>query len=42
VGRATVAKLQLNRQGVVNLRFALRLVDMHPPDEATEQSLFDR
>lgn len=30
-GRATVEKLQLNREGVVNLRRALRIVGEHPP-----------
>ncbi|MEZ4863530.1 MAG: HNH endonuclease signature motif containing protein [Caldilineaceae bacterium] len=31
IGRATVDALQLNRDGVVNLRRLLRLVDKHPP-----------
>lgn len=31
MGRATVAKLALNRAGVVNLRTALRRIDKHPP-----------
>lgn len=31
IGRATIIKLQLNREGVVNLRQLLRLVDKHPP-----------
>ena len=30
-GRATVAKLRLNRAGVVNLRTVLRGIDEHPP-----------
>jgi hypothetical protein len=30
-GRATVAKLQLNREGVVNLRRVLQAVGRHPP-----------
>ena len=30
-GRATVDKLQLNREGVVNLRRVLFLADEHPP-----------
>lgn len=30
-GRATVEKLQLNRDGVVNLRSALRTIYLHPP-----------
>lgn len=32
-GRATVEKLQLNREGVVNLRRVLRIVGQHPPPE---------
>jgi hypothetical protein len=31
-GRATVERLQLNREGVVNLRQLLRAVDRHPPN----------
>lgn len=31
VGRATVAKLQLNRQSVVNLREVLAEIGKHPP-----------
>jgi 5-methylcytosine-specific restriction endonuclease McrA len=31
IGRATVAKLELNREGVVNLRRVLRSVGEHPP-----------
>lgn len=34
-GRATVAKLQLNRDGVVNLRRVLRTMNQHPPAEET-------
>lgn len=30
-GRATIEKLQLNREGVVNLRRVLFLADEHPP-----------
>ncbi|MBE9064040.1 hypothetical protein [cf. Phormidesmis sp. LEGE 11477] len=30
-GRATVATLELNRTGVVNLRLLLRSVGLHPP-----------
>ena len=30
-GRATVARLQLNREGVVNLRRLLRRIGKHPP-----------
>ena len=30
-GRATVAKLALNREGVVNLRRLLTLISLHPP-----------
>lgn len=33
VGRATVSKLRLNRDGVVNLRQALVLLDEHPPSD---------
>lgn len=32
-GRATVERLQLNREGVVNLRRALRLINEHPPQQ---------
>ncbi len=32
-GRATVDALHLNREGVVNLRRALHLIDCHPPAE---------
>lgn len=31
-GRATVVRLQLNREGVVNLRRLLRASNLHPPD----------
>lgn len=31
IGRATVEKLQLNREGVVNLRRVLHAIDEHPP-----------
>jgi HNH endonuclease len=30
-GRATIVRLQLNREGVVNLRRVLRASDLHPP-----------
>jgi hypothetical protein len=30
-GRATVNRLQLNREGVVNLRRVLHLIQQHPP-----------
>jgi len=32
-GRATVEALRLNRENVVNLRWALRAVGKHPPQE---------
>jgi hypothetical protein len=32
-GRATVEELQLNREGLVNLRRAVRAVGAHPPPE---------
>jgi hypothetical protein len=35
-GRATVEKLQLNRECVVNLRRALRAYERHPPEEPVE------
>ncbi len=31
IGRATVDRLRLNREGVVNLRQALSSIDQHPP-----------
>jgi hypothetical protein len=31
-GRATIIRLQLNREGVVNLRRVLRANNLHPPD----------
>ena len=31
-GRATIVRLQLNREGVVNLRELLREENLHPPD----------
>lgn len=31
VGRATIERLQLNREGVINLRLVLSRVDRHPP-----------
>jgi len=30
-GRATIAALRLNREGVINLRRALKLEGKHPP-----------
>jgi hypothetical protein len=36
IGRATVKKLKLNREGLVNLRRALRATGEHPPREAPE------
>lgn len=37
-GRATIAALMLNRTGVVNLRWALFLLGLHPPkDESVER-----
>jgi hypothetical protein len=33
LGRATVVRLHLNREGVVNLRLVLRTVHEHPPTE---------
>lgn len=32
-GRATIERLQLNREGVVNLRHVLGIVGQHPPPE---------
>jgi hypothetical protein len=31
-GRATIVRLQLNREGVVNLRQLLREKNLHPPN----------
>lgn len=31
IGRATIERLQLNRKGVVNLRYLLSLMGKHPP-----------
>jgi len=31
IGRATIERLELNRQGVINLRRALSKLDKHPP-----------
>ena len=31
-GRATVAALKLNREGVINLRYLLTFIGKHPPD----------
>jgi hypothetical protein len=35
-GRATIARLQLNREGVVNLRRLLRSNGLHPPDSKVD------
>lgn len=32
-GRATIHVLQLNREGLMNLRWALRAINRHPPEE---------
>ncbi len=32
IGRATVALLQTNREGVINMRRVLAVMDEHPPD----------
>jgi hypothetical protein len=40
-GRATIAKLRLNRRGVVNLRRALRLIGEHPPPEGAGEDVSD-
>ena len=32
IGRATVALLQTNREGVINMRRVLAIMDEHPPD----------
>jgi len=37
-GRATAETLQMNREGVVNLRRALYIIGEHPPDEPQEQN----
>jgi hypothetical protein len=37
IGRATVARLQLNRPGPPNIRAALRLLNLYPPDKDTIQ-----
>ncbi len=36
MGRATIDTLQMNREGVVNLRRALYIIGEHPPDEPQE------
>ena len=36
-GRATLTALHLNRPAVVNLRYVLFLVGVHPPDETINQ-----
>ena len=33
IGRATVARLQTNREGVINVRQVLAIMDEHPPDD---------
>jgi hypothetical protein len=35
-GRATVERLQLNREGVVNLRRVLRTIGQHPPMDSDQ------
>jgi hypothetical protein len=35
-GRATVERLQLNREGVVNLRRVLRTIGQHPPSDSDQ------
>jgi 5-methylcytosine-specific restriction endonuclease McrA len=35
-GRATVERLQLNREGVVNLRQVLRTIGQHPPMDSDQ------
>jgi 5-methylcytosine-specific restriction endonuclease McrA len=35
-GRATVERLQLNREGVVNLRRVLRTIGQHPPMDSNQ------
>jgi hypothetical protein len=37
-GRATVVRLRLNRPGLVNLRLALRVFGVHPPEELSGES----
>ncbi len=37
-GRATVERLRLNREGVVNLRYALHLIGKHPPKLQNQES----
>jgi hypothetical protein len=37
-GRATVAQLQINRSGVINLRRILQLAGEHPPSETGDTS----
>lgn len=36
IGRATVEALQLNRQGLVNLRWLMKLGGIHPPMASTD------
>jgi hypothetical protein len=38
-GRATVARLRLNRPGLVNLRAALRHFGVHPPGEVNSETI---
>jgi hypothetical protein len=33
IGRVTVAELQLNREGVINVRLLLIMAGLHPPEE---------
>jgi len=36
-GRATIIALHLNRVGVVNLRWALFMLGLHPPEDAEDE-----
>lgn len=38
IGRSTILALQLNRIGVVNLRRALFVLELHPPETAKTQA----
>lgn len=38
IGRATIEALQLNREGVVNLRFALSIIGKHPPSHTLNKN----
>ena len=41
IGRATVSRLQLNREAVCNVRRLLHLVRLHPPLQFTQQPRTD-